>query len=29
MDYTTVISAAASEPAPLQFIAPYSGATLR
>ncbi len=28
MDYTTVISAAASEPAPLQFIAPYSGATL-
>ncbi len=28
MDYTTVISAAASDPAPLQFIAPYSGATL-
>jgi F-type H+/Na+-transporting ATPase subunit alpha len=28
MGYTTVISAAASEPAPLQFIAPYSGATL-
>ena len=28
MEYTTVISAAASEPAPLQFIAPYSGATL-
>lgn len=28
MDYTTVISAAASTPAPLQFIAPYSGATL-
>lgn len=28
MDYTTVIAAAASEPAPLQFIAPYSGATL-
>ncbi len=28
MDYTTIISAAASEPAPLQFIAPYSGATL-
>src|SRR3989339_27453 len=28
MDYTTVISASASEPAPLQFIAPYSGATL-
>ena len=28
MDYTTVISATATEPAPLQFIAPYSGATL-
>jgi F-type H+/Na+-transporting ATPase subunit alpha len=28
MEYTTVISAAASDPAPLQFIAPYSGATL-
>lgn len=28
MDYTTVISASASEPAPLQFIAPYAGATL-
>lgn len=28
MEYTTVISAAASTPAPLQFIAPYSGATL-
>jgi F-type H+/Na+-transporting ATPase subunit alpha len=28
MAYTTVIAAAASEPAPLQFIAPYSGATL-
>jgi F-type H+-transporting ATPase subunit alpha len=28
MDYTIVISAAASEPSPLQFIAPYSGATL-
>lgn len=28
MEYTTVIAAAASEPAPLQFIAPYSGATL-
>ncbi|HEX2868953.1 MAG TPA: F0F1 ATP synthase subunit alpha [Ignavibacteriales bacterium] len=28
MDYTTVIVAAASEPAPLQYIAPYSGATL-
>jgi F-type H+-transporting ATPase subunit alpha len=28
MDYTTVIAATASDPAPLQFIAPYSGATL-
>ncbi len=28
MEYTSVVSAAASEPAPLQFIAPYSGATL-
>lgn len=28
MEYTTVICAGASEPAPLQFIAPYSGATL-
>jgi F-type H+/Na+-transporting ATPase subunit alpha len=28
MAYTTVISAAASDPAPLQFISPYSGATL-
>ncbi|MGE5400863.1 MAG: F0F1 ATP synthase subunit alpha [Ignavibacteriales bacterium] len=28
MDYTTVIVASASEAAPLQFIAPYSGATL-
>lgn len=28
MTYTTVIAASASEPAPLQFIAPYSGATL-
>ncbi|MCB0722835.1 MAG: F0F1 ATP synthase subunit alpha [Ignavibacteriae bacterium] len=28
MDYTTVISATASDPAPMQFIAPYSGATL-
>ncbi|MCU7496726.1 MAG: F0F1 ATP synthase subunit alpha [Ignavibacteria bacterium] len=28
MEYTTVIVAAASEPAPLQYIAPYSGATL-
>jgi F-type H+/Na+-transporting ATPase subunit alpha len=28
MEYTTVIAASASEPAPLQYIAPYSGATL-
>ncbi len=28
MPYTTIISAAASDPAPLQFIAPYAGATL-
>jgi F-type H+-transporting ATPase subunit alpha len=28
MDYTTVISATASDPAPTQFVAPYSGATL-
>jgi F-type H+-transporting ATPase subunit alpha len=28
MEYTTVIVASASDPAPLQFIAPYSGATL-
>ena len=28
MDYTTVVTAAAWEPAPLQYIAPYSGATL-
>ena len=28
MPYTTVISATASDPAPLQFIAPYAGATL-
>jgi F-type H+-transporting ATPase subunit alpha len=28
MEYTIVISATASEPAPLQFIAPYAGATL-
>jgi F-type H+-transporting ATPase subunit alpha len=28
MDYTTVIAANASDPSPLQFIAPYSGATL-
>lgn len=28
MDYTTVISATASETAPLQFIAPYTGCTM-
>ncbi len=28
MEFTTIISATASDPAPLQFIAPYSGATL-
>jgi F-type H+-transporting ATPase subunit alpha len=28
MDYTTVVVASASEPAPLQFIAPYSGCTM-
>jgi F-type H+/Na+-transporting ATPase subunit alpha len=28
MPYTTIISATASDPAPLQFVAPYAGATL-
>jgi F-type H+-transporting ATPase subunit alpha len=28
MEYTTVVAATASDPAPMQFIAPYSGATL-
>jgi F-type H+/Na+-transporting ATPase subunit alpha len=28
MDYTVVIAATASDPAPMQYIAPYSGATL-
>lgn len=28
MDYTIVVSAAASEPAPLQFLAPYAGCTI-
>ncbi|MDP3441319.1 MAG: F0F1 ATP synthase subunit alpha, partial [Ignavibacteria bacterium] len=28
MEYTTIVSAPASSPAPLQYIAPYSGATL-
>ena len=28
MDYTTVVAATASEPAPLQFLAPYTGVTM-
>jgi len=28
MDYTVVVSAAASEPAPMSFLAPYTGATI-
>lgn len=28
MEYTTVVSATASEPAPLQYIAPYTGCTM-
>jgi F-type H+-transporting ATPase subunit alpha len=28
MEYTTIVSATASEPAPLQFLAPYAGAAL-
>jgi F-type H+-transporting ATPase subunit alpha len=28
MEYTTIIAATASDPAPMQFIAPYAGATL-
>ncbi len=28
MEYTTVIAATASDPAPLQFLAPYTGATM-
>jgi len=28
MDYTTIVVAGASEPAPLQFLAPYSGVTM-
>ncbi len=28
MDYTIIVSSTASEPAPLQFIAPYSGCTM-
>ncbi|MBI1803621.1 MAG: F0F1 ATP synthase subunit alpha [Ignavibacteriae bacterium] len=28
MEYTTIISATASDPSPMQFIAPYAGATL-
>ena len=28
MEYTTIIAATATDPAPMQFVAPYSGATL-
>ncbi len=28
MDYTTIVAATASEPAPLQYMAPYSGVTI-
>jgi F-type H+/Na+-transporting ATPase subunit alpha len=28
MDYTTIIAASASDPAPLQFLAPYTGTTI-
>ena len=28
MEYTTVVSAPASSPAPFQFIAPYAGAAI-
>jgi F-type H+/Na+-transporting ATPase subunit alpha len=28
MEYTTIVAAAASDPAPMQFIAPYSGVTM-
>jgi F-type H+-transporting ATPase subunit alpha len=28
MEYTTVVSASASDPASMQFIAPYSGCTM-
>lgn len=28
MDYTTIVSASASEPAPLQYIAPYAGCSI-
>jgi F-type H+-transporting ATPase subunit alpha len=28
MDYTTIVSATASEPAPLQYLAPYAGCTM-
>jgi len=28
MEYTTVVAASASEPAPLQYLAPYAGATI-
>ena len=28
MEYTTVVSATASDPAPMQYISPYSGVTM-
>jgi F-type H+-transporting ATPase subunit alpha len=28
MEYTTIVSASASNPAPLQFLAPYTGVTM-
>ena len=28
MEYTTIVSATASNPAPLQFLAPYTGCTM-
>ena len=28
MEYTTIVSASASEPAPMQYVAPYSGVTM-
>ena len=28
MEYTTIVSATASDPAPLQFLAPYTGCTM-
>ena len=28
MDYTTIVSATAADPAPLQYIAPYAGTAM-